>query len=229
MDELSMYPRWARFLEHLHKIEGRGDDSTDVPTGLAGMTKGTYANMRKKIPGNTLPEIPDSYWSSGDKRETYDPHVLRASRAYTNEIYSDYMNPDSKSYLEGFELLPNSAQDFVISSAYNMGKDFHVDTPKERRMPSFKAAVKAGDAYEAGVQLLDTAQVDGQSSKGVAVRRAKEFNALADQLGRARINRLVASDDGIRYFGKSDDGEDYLISSILKPLHKTNRAGSIDF
>jgi len=229
MEELKMYPRWAQFLPHLLMMEGRGDKVGPTPTGLAGMTKGTYAKLRNKLPGRDLPEVPDSYWEEGKPDKSIDPHILRASNLYTNEIYSDYMNPKSKSYLEGFDALPASAQDYILSSAYNLGKDFHVDTPKKRRMPKFKAAVKSGDTYEATRQLLDTAVVGDFSSLGVAVRRGTNFNAAADSEGTPRISHIVAADDGIKYFGEPIDGKENLIMDIPKPLHPSNKPRTVRF
>lgn len=218
-----MYPRWAEFLPHLLRMEGRGDDVTDVPTGLAGMTMNTYGDMREKLPKGTLPA-----WTDKDKPPS-DEKILIASNAYANIIYRDYSTPGSSSYLEGFDSLPASAQDYILSSAYNLGKDFHVDTSEERKMPKFKAAVKSGDTYEATRQLLDTAVVGDFSSLGVAVRRGTNFNAAADSGGTPRISHIVAADDGIKYFGEPIDGKENLIMDIPKPLHPSNKPRTVRF
>lgn len=209
-----IYPRMDNLLKHLLAVEGRGDDVTDVVTGLAGMTKGTYNRIQKSSPKSL------SKW---DKETPTDKELLTASRMYANKIYSDFTDPESDLYLEGFIDLPSAAQDGIISSAYNLG---------EGAMPRFKGfrtAVKNKDPYEAMRQLLDTANTEGKSSKGLAIRRAKEFNAVASQLGRPRIDRVVAAEDGtISYLGQSGDGEVLEIMKYKKPRHKTSKPGIVE-
>lgn len=209
-----IYPRMNKLLNHLLLAEGRGDDVTDVVTGLAGMTKGTYNRMQKKSP-KALPR-----W---DKETPTDDQLMTASRMYANKIYSDFIDPESNLYLEGFDSLPEPAQDGIISSAYNLGEK------SMSGFPGFRRAVKNKDPYEAMKQLLDTANTEGRSSKGLALRRAREFNSVASKLGRPRINRVVASEDGtISYLGQSEDGQALEILRYKKPRHETSKPGIVD-
>ena len=203
-----------KLLRHLLVAEGRGDDVTDVVTGLAGMTKGTYNRIQKMSP-KVLPK-----W---DKEIPTDKQMLTASRMYANKIYSDFIDPESDLYLEGFSDLPSSAQDGIISSAYNLGEG------SMSRFKGFRSAVKKKDPYEAMRQLLDTANTEGKSSKGLAIRRAREFNSVASQLGRPIINRVVASEDGtISYLGQSGDGQVLEIMKYKKPRHETSKPGTVE-
>jgi GH24 family phage-related lysozyme (muramidase) len=214
MEELKTYPRWAQFLPHLLRMEGRGDDVTDVPTGLAGMTMKTYGAMRKDLPKGTLPA-----WTDKDKPPP-DEKVLTASKAYANKIYRDYSTPSSSNYLEGFMDLPSVTQDMIISSAYNMGEGFH------KNAPSFTRAVKDNNSMEAANQLLDTANTENAASMGLARRRAQERNAVAKLSGQPLIEEIVQTDVGIDYrTGINNLGESESLFSYVKPRHSTSPAG----
>ena len=216
MEELKTYPRWAEFLPHLLRMEGRGDDVTDVPTGLAGMTMKTYGAMRKRLPKGTLPA-----WTDKDKPPS-DEKVLSASKAYANQIYKDYSTPSSSNYLEGSKDLPAVAQDMILSSAYNMGEGFH------KKAPSFRAAVKSNNSMEAADQLLDTANTENYASMGLARRRAQERNAVARSLGKPIIGNIVQTDGGIEYMTELDElGESESIFGYAKPRHTTSPAGTM--
>jgi GH24 family phage-related lysozyme (muramidase) len=214
MEELKTYPRWAEFLPHLLRMEGRGDDVTDVPTGLAGMTMKTYGAMRKKLPKGTLPA-----WTDKDKPPS-DEKILSASNAYANSIYSDYSTPNSSNYLEGFTDLPSVTQDMILSSAYNMGEGFH------KKAPSFTKAVKDNNSMEAANQLLDTANTENAASMGLARRRAQERNAVAKFLGQPLIDDIVQTDVGVDYRTSVNDlGESESLFSYVKPRHHKSPAG----
>lgn len=214
MEELKTYPRWANFLPHLLRMEGRGDDVTDVPTGLAGMTMKTYGAMRKKLPKGTLPA-----WTDKSKPPS-DEKILIASKAYANNIYSDYSTPGGSNYLEGFTELPPVTQDMILSSAYNMGKAFH------KKAPSFTKAVKDNNSMEAANQLLDTANTEGAASMGLARRRAQERNSVAEFLGQPLIDDIVQTDFGIDYRTAANDlRESESLFSYLKPRHETSPSG----
>tara|TARA_R110000765_G_C18754218_1_gene588254 strand:- start:29 stop:742 length:714 start_codon:yes stop_codon:yes gene_type:complete len=216
MEELKTYPRWAEFLPHLLRMEGRGDDVTDVPTGLAGMTMKTYGVMKKNLPKGTLPA-----WTDKDKPPS-DEKILIASKAYANDIYKDYSTPSSSNYLEGFTDLPSVTQDMIISSAYNLGKGFH----SEEKTPSFRAAVRGNNSMEAANQLLDTANTEDAASMGLARRRAQERNAVAKFFGQPLIDDIVQTDVGIDYRTSVNDlGESESLFSYAKPRHSTSQAG----
>jgi len=192
----------------LKEVEGRGDDVTDVVTGLAGMTKGTYNSIVGMLPKGSLPK-----W---EEKEPSDKDLLKASNAYVNSVYQDY-----SSNFPGFSELPAEAQDMILSSAYNLGKDFH------KKAPKFRRAVSEGSSMEAARQLLDTAQADGMSMMGLARRRALEYNALARASGEPLISQIVQDDDGtVSYRYVSGEGAPGTLMSFKRPRHPKSPAGS---
>jgi len=94
-------------------------------------------------------------------------------------------------------------------------------------MEKLTKAIAAGDIPAAMKETLDTANVGGKSMKGIAVRRARMYNAaipLGDQ-----ISRVKASPTGhITYFGTKNR---YRIIFIYKPKkgkHPDSKPGIVE-
>ena len=84
-----------------------------------------------------------------------------------------------------------------------------------------KEALKRGDDEGVARSLLDTANIDGQSVKGIAKRRAEAYNQVAD----TPITDVEQLDDGtIRYM---KDGEEFFTYKAKKGKHDKSDVGSV--
>ena len=132
-----------------------------------------------------------------------------ASKLYIGEAYDGFT-----SQLNGFDQLDSVAQARIIDTAYNLGWENMLNYPK------FSKAVAAGDAEGAMKELLDTAQTDKMSSRGIAKRRAQNYNLVNPS---SKITSVRQMKDGtIRYMkGKT------MFFSFKPPKgkHKTSAVG----
>lgn len=161
-------------VNNILSVEGVGDDVTDVPTGIGGIT----------------PKALSAIGVTGIQPEDLtEEQALSAARAYTQQLDQDFT-----SNLEGYSTLSPRAQEAILDTAYNLG-------PEVTNFSKFSEAVKAGDEQEAMKQLLDTANVDSKSMRGIAKRRANNYNRVAD----VPITTIEQKEDGTLVYLDSDD------------------------
>ncbi len=179
-------------IDELKVTEGTGDTVTGIPTGHYGVTKGALdATGRKGV----------------------DPKSLSPEEAEKVVVeYMEVLDEDFTSNMKGYDQLPNEAKLAILDAGYNMG-------PKVKNFPKLKKAVEAGDATEAMKQLLDTAQESGKSMRGLAKRRAENYNAVADD----PITEIEQFEDRLDY----RDADGNVVFSFKKPRHPKSALGVI--
>jgi hypothetical protein len=92
-----------------------------------------------------------------------------------------------------YDEAPSKLKEFILNTEYNTGNVFTFN--------QFTSNMRASNWYEASKQLLDTANREGQSVRGLAERRARNFNGVADEIGQPRITDVEQTNDGeIRYY-----------------------------
>jgi len=90
-----------------------------------------------------------------------------ASKLYLNESYDGLT-----AKLKGFDALSDVAKSRILDTAYNM------DWNNLLKFKNFSKAVAAGDEEAAMKNLLDTAQTMGMTTRGLAKRRAQNYNMV---------------------------------------------------
>jgi hypothetical protein len=172
-------------LENIPKFEGaRGDTATSTKTLEHGVTPSRLEDIRVKT-GN--PE-------------------LSAKEAVPLILQDSFEQLSTK--LTGFEGLPETAQAALVDLSFNL-------TPS--RVAGFKgikAAVEAGDVNLAMRETLDTAQADGHSFRGLARRRAVNYNTAITS--GPKITTVEQLNDGINYL----DAKGNIVFGFKKPRKK---------
>ena len=106
-----------------------------------------------------------------------------------------------------YDEAPSKLKEFILNTEYNTGNVFTFN--------QFTSNMRASNWYEASKQLLDTANREGQSVRGLAERRARNFNGVADEIGQPRITDVEQTNDGeIRYYSG-----DEVIFKYFAPRH----------
>jgi hypothetical protein len=113
-----------------------------------------------------------------------------ASIAYLEELYVTFNND-----LKGFSELDYQVKSDILHEAYNLGEDI-------KNFKKFSNAVKDNNVEQIFFNLLDTANISGKSSKGIAVRRAKLYNKHSSE----KITEVEQLKDGTIIY-KSKDKE----------------------
>lgn len=156
-------------------FEGRGDNVTDVVTGAAGITPAAMSATGR---------------GGQDPRDLSDEEALQVATEYLTQLDNQF-----RSNVEGYEQLPANVQQAILDTAYNVG-------PQIQKWGKFKAAVKAGDGQEALKQTLDSANESGKAMRGLARRRAANYNTVAD----VPITTIEQKEDGtLRYLDAEGD------------------------
>lgn len=169
---------------NLRRMEGTGDNLTDVPTGDLGVTDAA----RRAVGGE----------GKSDKE---------VAREYL-ELLQDKWDKQ-----EGYQDAPDAVKEMLLDSTYNMGESV-------LRFKGLKTALANKDYQQVGKELLDTSNVDGQSVKGLARRRAEMFNDIADN----PVAEILQDEDGkITYFDV--DGEVIFSYTPRKGKHPGSVAG----
>ena len=177
--------------ELLHKEGASGDTTGAAETGTKGLTKSTYDGLKKKY---------------GDLTEE------QAIQKYLEESY------DNWSSVEGFSSASQSLQELLLDSSYNLGSSVLGYSKLKRNLKK----LAKGKASESDVakELLDTANIGGKTSKGLAVRRAENYNKVAP----VKIAEVKQKRSGkIEYL----DSDGNVIYSYQKPRHSSSSAGSV--
>lgn len=138
-----------------------------------------------------------------------DPELTeeQASKNYLTQLYTRFDRD-----VEGFSELSNEVKADIIHEAYNLG-------PSMTKYPSFTKAIKENNVEQIFFNLLDTANISGETSKGIAVRRAELYNKYAD----AKIKTVEQLDDGTLIYS-TEDGE---LFRYKKAKHKSSKAGKV--
>lgn len=130
-----------------------------------------------------------------------------ASKAYLEELYVKFNNE-----IEGFSKLDYDVKSDILHEAYNLGigvKDYK----------NFTKAIKENNPEQIFFNLLDTANISGQTSKGIAVRRAELYNKYAD----AKIKTVEQLEDGTLIYS-TENGE---LFRYKKAKHNSSKAGKV--
>ena len=173
--------------------EGSGDTATSVPTAHFGVTKAAADAVGEPFSETMSKEISQLI---GTK------YVVKLEQDFASKV-------------EGWESLPVEVKEGALDAAYNMG-------PQVFKFKGFMSALGEGDAEEAARQLLDTASIDGKSSKALAKRRAELYNNM---VGEGTIDRVEQMEDGTLAYWK---GDSEVFSYRPKGgKHETSSVGSI--
>ena len=112
---------------------------------------------------------------------------------------------------QGFKEAPDEFKVAMLDLSYNVGSS------NMKRYTKMKKAIKEQDYLEAMKQTLDTANTAGKSVKGIAVRRAINYNKVANSIGKDGIYSVeLKNDSGIVY--KDKNGE-----TIFEYMPKTKQ------
>ncbi len=87
--------------------------------------------------------------------------------------------------LSGYEEAPGRVKEALLDSSYNMGEQVLT-------FPEVVESLDAGDYLGVVTALLDTANVDNKSVKGLAKRRAELYNSVSER----SITEVVQFSDG---------------------------------
>lgn len=138
-----------------------------------------------------------------------DPELTeeQASKNYLTQLYTRFDRD-----VEGFSELSNEVKADIIHEAYNLG-------PSMTKYPSFTKAIKENNVEQIFFHLLDTANISGETSKGIAVRRAELYNKYAD----AKIKTVEQLEDGTLIYS-TEDGE---LFRYKRAKHKSSKAGKV--
>ena len=179
----------VKVFENLKKHEGK---SGDTLTNIATGQYGMTKNLRTAL-----------------RKETNNPELTdkEASLYYIKKSNAAF------SKFEGYQKLPEQVKVGLVDSAYNLGYENMV------KYRGLSKALKEGNAIEAMKSLLDTANAEGKSVKGIAERRAINYN-LADP--KNPITRVEQLNDGIVYW----KGDTKFYSYNL-PKHSNSAVGSV--
>jgi len=181
------------FFTKVAEREGSGDEVTDVPTAHFGVTKAA---------ADAVGEPFSETMSEGMSR-------------LIGTKYSSKLERDFAAKVGKWDSLPLEVREGAVDAAYNMG-------PQVLNFKGFISALESGSVGEAGKQLLDTASIEGKSSRGLAKRRAQLFNEM---VGEQRITKVEQQEDGTLIYW---EGDRELFS--YKPKggrHKTSGVGTI--
>jgi len=175
--------------EQLNKYEGESGDTTGAAKTLK---RGLTENEyeRQKLLAKD-PELSEE----------------QASKNYLTQLYTRF-NRD----VEGFSKLSNEVKADIIHEAYNLG-------PGMTKYPSFTKAIKENNVEQIFFNLLDTANISGQTSKGIAVRRAELYNKYAD----AKIKTVEQLEDGTLIYS-TEKGE---LFRYRRAKHNSSKAGKV--
>jgi GH24 family phage-related lysozyme (muramidase) len=146
------------------------------------------------------------------KRINNNPNLSQeeASKLYLKELDTSF-----STNVEGYDNLNVNVKQDLLKESYNLGEGV-------TKFPGLKAAIKEGNVEKIFFSLLDTANTEGQSSKGLAVRRAKVYNKHVSE----KITEVEQLKDGTLIY-KSKDKEVFKYKPT-KGKHKTSNPGKVN-
>jgi len=130
-----------------------------------------------------------------------------ASKAYLEELYVKFNNE-----IEGFSKLDYDVKSDILHEAYNLGMGV-------KNYKNFTKAIKENNPEQIFFNLLDTANISGQTSKGIAIRRAELYNKYAN----AKIKTIEQLEDGTIIYS-TEDGE---LFRYRKAKHSSSKPGKV--
>ena len=175
--------------EQLNKYEGKSGDTTGA------------AKTGKR-------GLTEEEWER-QKLLAKDPELTeeQASKNYLTQLYTRFDRD-----VEGFSKLSNEVKADIIHEAYNLGGGM-------TKYPSFTKAIKENNPEKIFFNLLDTANISGQTSKGIAIRRAELYNKYAN----AKIKTIEQLEDGTIIYS-TEDGE---LFRYRKAKHSSSKPGKV--
>ena len=118
----------------------------------------------------------------------------------------------------GFKSAPNEVKSVLLDIGYNTGQG--TKWPELRYGLQLGGSV--GNMYVAK-NILDTANINDKTSKGIAKRRAIQYNHIASKYNKRLITTVAQSDDGTLTYKSMNT----VIFKYTKPRHSSSKAGSI--
>lgn len=120
---------------------------------------------------------------------------------------------------KGFNEAPPEIQAMLLDASYNMGEQ----TMSNNLFPLLNTALQEGNYEEVSKQLLDSANVEGQSVKGIAKRRALTYNLANPTNSISEVEQL--RDGTIIY--RDTDGNELMSYRPEGGRHPDSKAGRI--
>ena len=159
--------------------EGVGDSVTSVKTGAKGLTAATKRRLKKEY---------------GDQL-TSDELIMK---------YLEKIEKNIKDQWGGQGDMDEAVVAALVDLGYNLGENIF------SQYKGLQGALAAGDQGTAMMQTLDTVRVtdkDGNkgTSRGIARRRAENYNAAAASLGLSPITNVIQEDDRVVYKKGEED------------------------
>lgn len=168
--------------------------------------------------GDTLTNI--STGEGGITSKTKEELEKKAGRSLTDkearEAYIDQAVETLSRDISGFSEAPEGLMAFTIDTTYNTG----INSPKKWK--AFKEAMSNRLWEEAGKQLLDTANSEGGSVKGIAKRRAKFYNKAFPA---SKITKVEQKTNGEIIYYKGD--VEFFSYTPRGGKHKGSKAGRV--
>lgn len=143
------------------------------------------------------------------KRKTNNPNLTQtqASLYYIKESNTEL------SKIDGYKELDDVTKEGILDTAYNLGWG------KVSTFPKLTKAINERNPEQIMMNLLDTANADNKSVRGLAKRRAENYNSVNPS---SPITSVEQRQDGITY-RKGDK----VFLEYNKPKHPESRLGSI--
>jgi GH24 family phage-related lysozyme (muramidase) len=170
-------------------------------------TEGSSGDTATGIPTGALGLTTKLYDSIKKKTGNSKMTEEEASRYYIDELYNNL------SSLPGFTKLNDDEQVILVDTAYNVGWN------NMSQWKGFAKGLATGNKEDAFRNLLDTANTEGGTSKGIAKRRALAYN---EAFPNNKITHVVQTKDGLEYYkGKK------LYFKYDTPPHKSSKIGTL--
>jgi GH24 family phage-related lysozyme (muramidase) len=187
-------PRAESAFGDIMKMEGSGADKFDVDTAHFGVTEEAANSVREKFDKNMS-----------------ETQAFKIGLKYTN-----LLDEKMRQKVEGWDNVPSEVGNAVLDLAYNVGEDVF----KYKKMLK---ALNDGDWEEVAKQTLDTASREGKASRGLARRRAINYNRIVSG---DQIEYVSQEKDGtLRYL--REDGSELFSHKPKGGRHKTSDVGTI--
>lgn len=170
-----------------------GDTTGAAETGKLGLTTALYTKLKKKH-GEDLTE-------------------QKAVKIHLDDLMGKWKEKP------GFDNISESLQEVLLDASYNLGSGIMTGTALATALAADPDTTSEADI---AINLLDTATIGRQSSKGLAKRRAERYNKVATN----DIETIRQDGDGtITYIDKQ--GETVFAFTPSKGKHASSQAGTI--
>lgn len=184
----------------LRQKEGKGDLTGAAPTGDLGVT----SEARKQV---GLQEK----WNKAKTEQERDAIDREASKKYLKYLYNKFPRHWKK--------MPIELQKAFLDTSYNIG-------PNLFKYKNVNKGIKDNNWDFAAKNILDTANIDGQTSKGLAKRRAQAYNKIAEVSGLTPIREVEQKENGTILY-KDIKGNTIFTYNKKSGKHSSSEAGSL--